>query len=59
MISTSLQIDGTESIYAVERDGTIGIIQNGALLDRRLDEVREIWLDTRARGGYAYFGRPL
>lgn len=58
MISTSLEINGIDRIYAVEQDETISIIHNGILSDRKLDEVREIFLDTRA-GGYVYFGRPL
>jgi hypothetical protein len=58
MISTSLEINGIDRIYAVEQDETISIIHNGTLSDRKLDEVREIFLGTRA-GGYAYFGRPL
>jgi hypothetical protein len=58
MIPSTLEINGTDSIYAVEQDGAISIIQNSILSDRKLDEVREVFLDTRA-GGYAYFGRPL
>jgi hypothetical protein len=58
MIPTTLEINGIDSIYAVEQDGTISIIQNSTLSDRKLDEVREVFLGTRT-GGYAYFGRPL
>jgi hypothetical protein len=58
MIPTTLEINGTDSVYAVEQDGTISIIQNNTLSDRKLDEVREVFLGTRT-WGYAYFGRPL
>ncbi len=51
-------MNGTESLYAVERDGMIELIHNGTILDRKFDEIREVYLDTDG-GGYAYFGRPL
>jgi hypothetical protein len=57
-IEGTLKMNGTESIYAVGRDGIVELIHNGAILDRKFDEIREIYLDTDG-GGYTYFGRPL
>ncbi len=57
-IEGTLRMNGTESIYAIERDGMIEIIHNGAIIDRKFDEIREVYLDSDG-GGYAYFGRPL
>ncbi|MBC7498610.1 hypothetical protein H7170_03105 [Candidatus Gracilibacteria bacterium] len=57
-IEGTLRMNGTESLYAVERDGMIELIHNGTILDRKFDEIREVYLDTDG-GGYAYFGRPL
>ena len=51
-------MNGTERIYAVERDGAVELIYNGTILDRKFDEIREIYLDPNS-GGYVYFGRPL
>lgn len=51
-------MNGTESIYAVEQDSAIELIHNGAILDRKFDEIREIYLHADG-GGYVYFGRPL
>lgn len=57
-IDGTLNMNGTESIYAAEHDNTIELIHNGSILDRKFDEIREIFLD-RDGGGYVYFGRPL
>lgn len=57
-ISGSIRMNGTDSIYTIERDGIIEIVHNGSILDRKFDEIREIWLDTDGTG-YVYFGRPL
>ena len=57
-IEWTLRMNGTESIYAVERDGAVEIIHNGVILDRKFDEIREVYLDADG-GGYVYFGRPL
>lgn len=57
-IEWTLRMNGTESLYAVERDGVVELIHNGTILDRKFDEIREVYLDTDG-GGYVYFGRPL
>lgn len=57
-IEWTLRMNGTESIYTSEHDNAIELVQNGTILDRKFDEIREIFLD-RDGGGYTYFGRPL
>ena len=57
-IEGTLRMNGTESLYAVERDGAVELIHNGTILDRKFDEIREVYLDMDG-GGYVYFGRPL
>ena len=57
-IQKTLRMNGTERIYAVERNNVIELIYNGVFIDRKFDEIREIFLD-RDGGGFAYFGRPL
>lgn len=57
-IEGTLRMNGTDSIYAVEKDGAIELIYDWAVIDRKFDEIREIFLDADS-GGYVYFGRPL
>ncbi len=51
-------MNGTDSIYAAEQDGSIELVYDGAIIDRKFDEIREIFLDADS-SGYVYFGRPL
>jgi len=51
-------MNGTDSIYAVHQDGIVELISNGSILNRKFDEIREVFLD-RDGGDYVYFGRPL
>ncbi|MBX9809331.1 hypothetical protein K2X92_03015 [Candidatus Gracilibacteria bacterium] len=57
-ISGSLQMNGNNSIYKINQDGSIRIVYNGIVLDRKFDEIREIFLDQESNG-FVYFGRPL
>ena len=57
-IEGSLKMNGNNSIYTIEHDGNIEIIYNGKLLDRKFDEVREIFI-VKDSDGFVYFGRPL
>lgn len=52
----SLMMNGFHSLYQIKHeDGSISVVFDGAISDRKLDEIREIYLDSN--GGYAYFGR--
>ncbi len=51
-------MNGNSSIYAVEQNGYIELVYNGKIIDRKFDEIREIFLD-RESDEYTYFGRPL
>jgi hypothetical protein len=57
-IEGTLRMNGTDSLYAIEKDGAVELIHNGTILDRKFDEIREVYLDTDG-SGYVYFGRPL
>lgn len=57
-IEGTLRMNGTERIYAVERNNVIELIFNWAIIDRKFDEIREVFLDHDG-SGYSYFGRPL
>ncbi len=57
-IENSLRMNGNSSIYAVEQNGYLELIYNGKIIDRKFDEIREIYLD-RESDDYTYFGRPL
>lgn len=57
-ISGTLRMNGSDSIYAIEQDGVIKLIYNGSIIDKKFDEVREIFLEENGTG-YAYFWRPL
>jgi hypothetical protein len=41
-------MNGSDSIYAVERDGAIELIYNGVLMDRKFDEIREIFIEKES-----------
>ena len=51
-------MNGNDSIYAVEHDGVMELIHNNKLLDRKFDEIREIFIE-RSNNAFVYFGRPL
>ena len=51
-------MNGTTSLYTIEKDGAIMLVQDGNTLDRRFDEVREVFLGERG-SDYAYFAKPL
>ncbi|MBX9809758.1 hypothetical protein K2X92_05200 [Candidatus Gracilibacteria bacterium] len=57
-IENSIKMNGMNSMYAIEQDGYIGLVYNGVLINRKFDEIREIFLDKDG-DGYVYFGRPL
>lgn len=57
-IPWSIRMNGTDYIYAIDNQWVIELIHNGSVIDRKFDEIREIFLD-RDGGGYVYFGRPL
>ena len=47
-ISNSLQMNGNNSIYKINQEGSIRIVYNGIILDRKFDEIREIFLDQES-----------
>jgi hypothetical protein len=51
-------MNGNDSMYAIEHDTTIEVIHNGTLLDRKFDEIREIFIENES-SNFIYFGRPL
>lgn len=55
----TLQLNGSDVIYAIHNtdDESYSIVINGSVLDRRLAEIREVFLEKNTNG-YAYFGRP-
>ena len=57
-IENSLKMNGMNSMYAIEQDWYIWLVYNGVIINRKFDEIREIFLD-RDGDGYVYFGRPL
>lgn len=57
-IINSLQMNGNNSIYKINQDGSIRIVYNGIILDRKFDEIREIFLDQESNW-FVYFWRPL
>lgn len=57
-IEWSLRMNGNDSIYTIEHDSTIEVIHNGTLLDRKFDEIREIFIENES-SNFIYFGRPL
>lgn len=57
-IENSIKMNGMNSMYAIEQDWYIWLVYNGVLINRKFDEIREIFLDKDG-DGYVYFGRPL
>lgn len=55
----TLQINGNDYIYAIKNDddGSYSLIFNWVQIERKLDEIREIFLEKNS-WGYSYFGRP-
>lgn len=58
-VSGTLQMNGNDTLYAIKNpdDGSFSLVMNGTILERKLDEVREIFLEKNS-SGFAYFGRP-
>lgn len=54
----SLRMNGNDGIYAIEHEWVIELIHNGKLLDRKFDEIREIFIENES-ANFVYFGRPL
>lgn len=54
----TLQMNGNDVIYAIHNtdDDSFSLVVNGSILDRRLAEIREVFLEKNTNG-YAYFGR--
>ncbi len=57
-IEDSIKMNWIASIYTVENEGNIEIIHNWKILDRKFDEVREIFMEHNS-DSFVYFGRPL
>lgn len=57
-IENSIKMNGMNSMYAIEQDWYIWLVYNGVIINRKFDEIREIFLDKDG-DGYVYFGRPL
>lgn len=55
----TLRMNAYNVLYAIKNtdDESFSLVMNGAVLDRRLDEIREIFLEQNS-SGFAYFGRP-
>lgn len=52
----TLAMNGMHSLYQLKNeDGSISIVFDDIVLDKKLDEIRETYIDLH--GGYAYFGR--
>ncbi len=58
-IPGTLRMNGVHNIYAIKNteDRSTSLVYDGSTLERKLDEVREIFLDG-ASSGFSYFGRP-
>jgi hypothetical protein len=57
-VEESLKMNGNDSIYAIQHNWVIELIYNGKILDRKFDEIREIYIENEGPN-YIYFGRPL
>lgn len=57
-VQGSLQMNGNDTLYVIQNadDGSYSIIVNGTIMDRKLDEIREVFLDKNSNG-FSYFGR--
>jgi hypothetical protein len=51
-------MNGVDSIYATENDGIIEIFYNGSLIEKKFEEIREIFLDIEGTG-YSFFARHI
>lgn len=58
-VQGTLRMNAYNVLYAIKNtdDESFSLVMNGAILDRRLDEIREIFLEQNS-SGFAYFGRP-
>lgn len=57
-INWSLQINESNSIYKIKNeDSSYWLVVNWVILDRKLDEIREIFLEKNS-SGYSFFGKP-
>lgn len=58
-IPGTLRMNGIHNIYAIKNpeDGSTSLVYDGSSQERKLDEVREIFLDGGS-SGFSYFWRP-
>ncbi len=58
-VQGTLRMNAYNVLYTIKNtdDESFSLVMNGAVLDRRLDEIREIFLEQNS-SGFAYFGRP-
>ena len=52
-------MNGIDTFYVVQNtdDKSYSVVMNGIIMDRKLDEIREVFLEKNS-SGFAYFGRP-
>lgn len=57
-VQGTLRMNTSDVIYAIQNeDGSFSMVLNGMILDRKLEEIREVFIEQSA-SGFAYFGRP-
>lgn len=57
-VQGTLRMNTSDVIYAIQNDdGSFSIVLNGMILERKLEEIREVFIEQNA-SGFAYFGRP-
>lgn len=58
-VQGTLRMNASDVLYVIKNpeDGSFSVVMNGIVLDRKLDEIREIFLEQNS-SGFSYFGRP-
>lgn len=57
-VQGTLKMNASDVLYVVKNsDESFSVVLNGVILDRKLDEIREIFIEQNA-SGFSYFGRP-
>lgn len=58
-IQGTLRMNNSDVMYVIKNadDNSFSVVLNGVILDRKLDEIREIFIEQNT-SGFAYFGRP-
>ncbi len=57
-VQGTLRMNASDVLYVIKNsDESFSVVLNGVILDRKLDEIREVFIEQNT-SGFSYFGRP-